>query len=120
MFERRLTYFLLAHVRCDLILREIPTAKKEGKDRPKKKFQKGLVTFLQRVTHILCAQKQTLFAGGIKKTLKMDGTLSSFLSVFVLSISRFLSLLLFVLRLDFCMRSSIFEYIFPIRGVSFK
>jgi len=78
-------------VRCDLILREIPTAKKEGKDRPKKKFQKGLVTFLQRVTHILCAQKQTLFAGGIKKTLKMDGTLSSFLSVFVLSISRFLS-----------------------------
>ena len=90
-------------MRCDLILREIPTAKKERKDRPKKNFKK-VVIFLQHIkeSHISFARKNTtLFAAGIiRRLLKMDGTLPSFLSVFVLSISRFLSLLIFVLRLD--------------------
>ena len=97
IFERKeiIKFFLLAHVRCDLILKrdflkQTPAKKeKERKDR-QKKIQKGSSFFFnththQSVTHF--ARKNTLFAA--LRRLKMDGTLSSFLSVFFHS--RFLS-----------------------------
>ena len=109
-------------MRCDLILKReisyttaLALLKKKNEKTDKKKIQKGRHFSSKSHTYPLRA-KTNSFRGSIKKTQDMDGTLPFILSLFFQSLV--FSLLIFVLRLDFCMRSSIFEYIFPTRGVS--